>query len=86
MPLIYGYEFSIEKPFYSIEYVDSVRNWLKSHMQSILVIPIAYVILTLTGREYMKNKPRYELKLPLILWNVVLATFSIIGAIRFLPG
>ncbi len=86
MPLIYGYELSIEKPFYSIEYVGSIRSWLRYNLKSILVIPIAYVALAMAGRKYMKNKPRNELKRPLILWNVFLAVFSIVGTIRFLPG
>ncbi len=32
-----------------------------------------------------KSRPRYELRGPLICWNILLATFSIIGACRTIP-
>jgi hypothetical protein len=85
-PVIYSYEFSIEKPFYSVEDVDAKKAWLKTNLNAFLLIPIVYVILTLAGREYMKKKPKYELRLALIWWNIFLAAFSILGSIRFLPG
>jgi elongation of very long chain fatty acids protein 6 len=33
----------------------------------------------------MRSRPRYELRVLLILWNVCLAVFSIVGAIRSFP-
>ena len=34
---------------------------------------------------YMRSRPRYEVRTLLVVWNVALATFSIIGAARTLP-
>jgi elongation of very long chain fatty acids protein 6 len=33
----------------------------------------------------MRNRSKYELRFPLIIWNVILASFSIMGTIRVLP-
>ncbi len=85
-PLIYSYALSIERPFHTVEYVDALRDWSRNNFHVLLLIPAAYVILVLAGREFMKSRSRYELKLPLILWNILLATFSITGSIRVLPG
>ena len=37
------------------------------------------------GQIYMKNKPKFELRLWLAAWNMLLAAFSIFGAMRVLP-
>jgi hypothetical protein len=45
----------------------------------------SFIISYLAGQIYMKNKPRFELRLWLAAWNTLLAVFSIFGAIRVLP-
>jgi hypothetical protein len=85
-PFICGLQLEIEKPFYSVEYVNSFRDWLKNNLNNLFMIPIVYIVLVLAGRHYMKDKPKYELRLPLIVWNIILALFSILGTTRFLPG
>jgi elongation of very long chain fatty acids protein 6 len=85
-PFNYDFHLPMEKPFYSIDYVHSMRDWVKSNLYNFYMISGAYILLVLIGREYMKNKPKFELRLPLIVWNAFISVFSIIGTIRCLPG
>jgi elongation of very long chain fatty acids protein 6 len=47
--------------------------------------PRSLVLFVSAGQIYMKNKPRFELRLWLAAWNTLLAVFSIFGAMRVLP-
>jgi elongation of very long chain fatty acids protein 6 len=85
-PYNYTLVLSIEEPFYSPEYVHSLREWVKINLNYFYAMAIAYVVLVLVGQKFMKSKQKLELRLPLIAWNILLATFSIIGAARCLPG
>ena len=44
-----------------------------------------YLALVFQGRRWMRNRKPYSLKKPLILWNIGLAVFSIIGTITVAP-
>lgn len=44
-----------------------------------------YLILVFQGRKWMQNRKSYNLKKPLILWNIGLAVFSIFGTATVLP-
>lgn len=44
-----------------------------------------YVIIIFGGQRLMQNRPRFVLRKALIVWNTLLATFSIIGACRTVP-
>ena len=57
-----------------------LQNWTLSFQYSLL-----YVILVFCGRSYMSNKPKFELRVPLIIWNCMLAVFSVCGAVRTIP-
>lgn len=56
------------------------NNWTFS-----IYCAIVYVILVFTGKRYMKNRPRYNLRFWLMLWSSVLAIYSIMGTVRTLP-
>ncbi len=73
--------FSIEESFPEAQ----VFNWHKENWKISLWIALVYVILVRVGQQYMIDKPRFELRLPLILWSAGLAVFSIIGSIRTIP-
>lgn len=45
----------------------------------------AYMIVIYGGQLYMQTRPRFELRIPLFMWNVFLAVFSIWGAYRSAP-
>jgi elongation of very long chain fatty acids protein 6 len=56
------------------------RNWIWS-----FAIALAYCILVFCGKWAMSGRARYECRTPLIIWNIFLALFSILGTIRVTP-
>lgn len=81
----YSHKFGFEKLFESKEFVDNLGKWMKNNWTMSISISIIYIILIFLIKFYMKNKTRYELRFPLIVWNIFLATFSIMGTIRTSP-
>jgi len=57
-----------------------IRNWTVT-----FIYAAVYVAVIFAGRAYMSSRPRFELRLPLIIWSCLLSIFSIVGAIRTLP-
>ncbi|OCT70216.1 elongation of very long chain fatty acids protein 6 [Xenopus laevis] len=53
------------------------ENWSKSFFFSLL-----YAALIFGGQRMMKERQRFDLRRPLVLWSFTLAVFSIIGALR----
>ena len=49
------------------------------------ITEIQVLLLYLGGQMYMKNKPKFDLRLCLAIWSGLLAIFSIFGAVRVLP-
>uniref|UniRef100_UPI00358F80CE very long chain fatty acid elongase 6 isoform X1 n=1 Tax=Myxine glutinosa TaxID=7769 RepID=UPI00358F80CE len=43
---------------------------------------IAYLVVIFWGQHAMKQRPKFELRKPLILWSFSLAIFSMLGALR----
>uniref|UniRef100_A0A1I8Q6M2 Elongation of very long chain fatty acids protein n=1 Tax=Stomoxys calcitrans TaxID=35570 RepID=A0A1I8Q6M2_STOCA len=44
-----------------------------------------YMLVIFGGQHFMQNRPRFQLRGPLIIWNTMLAMFSIMGAFRTAP-
>ena len=65
--------------FYALAYLFLIYSELKLHPSP------TSIDLVSAGQIYMKNKPRFELRLWLATWNILLAVFSIFGAMRVLP-
>merc|ERR1712168_799516 len=57
-------------------------TWLRARWMGSFVYATIYVVGIFGGQYLMKKRERFELTLTLTLWNVVLAGFSIMGAIR----
>ncbi|CAF0714761.1 unnamed protein product [Brachionus calyciflorus] len=81
----YSHKFGFEKLFESRDFVQSLGQWMQENWTTSIYISLTYIIFIFSVQYYMKNRPRYELRLPLILWNIFLATFSIMGTIRTWP-
>jgi elongation of very long chain fatty acids protein 6 len=77
--------FDFEKKFFDKTYSHNIYNWMNKWWWLSIVYSIIYVGLIYFGRSLMENRERFELRLPLILWNTSLALFSIFGMIRCLP-
>ena len=82
---IYTHMFQFEEIFESKKFVHACTEWMQNNWILSVICSILYIILIFTGKLYMHDKPRFELRLPLILWNVCLAIFSLLGTIRVWP-
>eukprot|EP00930_Biecheleria_cincta_P033480 TRINITY_DN23208_c0_g1_i1.p1 TRINITY_DN23208_c0_g1~~TRINITY_DN23208_c0_g1_i1.p1 ORF type:complete len:353 (+),score=36.60 TRINITY_DN23208_c0_g1_i1:24-1061(+) len=56
-------------------------NWWVSYLASAL-----YLVFINVGPMMMKDRKAFDLKIPLALWNLFLAVFSFIGAVRTVPA
>jgi len=74
----YPYTFSFEKDFDSYYYVNLVgeTRWMAKWA---MVIYLGGIYLL---KHYMKSRERMNLQIPLVLWNLSLASLSLWGAIR----
>jgi elongation of very long chain fatty acids protein 6 len=82
----YSLIFGFETTFQSREYVDSLRLWMAKNWTNSIYYSIIYMLFIWLGSLWMsKRSTKFELRRPLIIWNVCLASFSILGAVRVLP-
>uniref|UniRef100_A0A915CMR2 Elongation of very long chain fatty acids protein n=1 Tax=Ditylenchus dipsaci TaxID=166011 RepID=A0A915CMR2_9BILA len=64
---------------------ESSKQWLVSHEGFLLKSVAAYVIAIWSIKYIMSTKKPFDLTPPLIIWNAILAAFSIIGFVRMTP-
>lgn len=77
----YSYMFNFEQGFKHQE----TRKFMLNNWTYGFYFCGIYMILIFGGQYLMQSRKRFELKGLLIIWNTLLATFSIIGASRTLP-
>ncbi|XP_076007745.1 very long chain fatty acid elongase 6-like [Genypterus blacodes] len=71
-------EYNFERYFDQKSALDWMQeNWNKSFMFCGL-----YAALVFGGQHYMRERPKLNLRRPMVLWSLSLAIFSIIGAVR----
>uniref|UniRef100_T1J202 Elongation of very long chain fatty acids protein n=1 Tax=Strigamia maritima TaxID=126957 RepID=T1J202_STRMM len=68
----------------NFDIVDKI-NWLKAYWQISIFFAVIYVILIFFGQRYMQSRTAFDLRKPLVVWNLSLALFSIVGTCRFIP-
>jgi hypothetical protein len=61
------------------------HDWMHKHWDVSLYASATYVVLIFLGQQLMKNRKAFELRSPLLLWNVCLAGFSAVGFFRSIP-
>ena len=83
--LTHPYVFEFEKKFFDKTYAHNIYAWMNQWWWLSIVYSAIYVVLIYYGRSLMENRDRFELRVPLILWNVALSLFSIFGMIRCVP-
>ena len=64
---------------------EAARQWSDSIKTLSLWLSAIYVILIFSAQRWMHSRPPFKLQIPLVLWNSVLSSFSIIGALRTAP-
>jgi len=73
--------FEFERKFDTDAFLDwNVHNWTLSFWYAAF-----YVLVIFSAKYYMASRPRFELRVPLIIWSGLLAAFSIAGAARTVP-
>lgn len=77
----YSYMFAFEQKFSP----EKARLWMDNNWTKGFYYCGLYLLIVFTIKHYMQNRPRFNLRKVLVLWNTMLATFSIIGATRTLP-
>ena len=75
------YMFEFERTFDCTAFL----QWIQENWTSSFWYCLVYVALVFGGQQYMATRPKFELRLPLIIWSTALAIFSILGAIRTIP-
>lgn len=83
-----------EYPILSFLYpFEGERDWeiswharfCRETIQHALAICGVYFVLCFAGRAFMEKRKPFDLRIPLALWNLLLAVFSFIGSLRTLP-
>ncbi|CAG0903284.1 unnamed protein product [Cyprideis torosa] len=64
-------------------HIQPLYLWFKHNPSVSLVFSTAYLIAVFLLLQIMRDRPGFELKRPLALWNGLLATFSIYAVYRF---
>ncbi|CAH3987282.1 unnamed protein product [Pieris brassicae] len=77
----YSYIFDFENHFIHQGY----RKWMIENWTNAFYYVGIYMAFIFGGQYYMQNRPRFELRRTLIVWNTGLALFSIMGACRTFP-
>lgn len=77
----YSFVFPFEDGFE----MSRIRGWVDGYWTSCFFFAAIYLAAIPLGRRWMSSRARYELRGPLVCWNVFLAVFSMIGAVRTIP-
>uniref|UniRef100_A0A1X7VQV9 Elongation of very long chain fatty acids protein n=1 Tax=Amphimedon queenslandica TaxID=400682 RepID=A0A1X7VQV9_AMPQE len=64
---------------------DSI-HWTDSNWSIPIISSLLYLFLVYFGKQWMKSREAFNLKRPLMLWNLATAVFSILGASVCLPA
>ena len=57
-------------------------TWFEQNWTTAFTYCAVYVVVIFLGQEYMKNRPKFDLRIPLTIWSASLAIFSWFGSIR----
>lgn len=61
---------------------ESKMTWFEQNWTTAFTYCAVYVVVIFLGQEYMKNRPKFDLRIPLTIWSASLAIFSWFGSIR----
>ena len=64
---------------------DYAHTWFQEHWSDSIKYAVVYLLFVFAGRWYMEMQPRFELRIPLALWNSCFAGLCICGAMRTVP-
>lgn len=61
------------------------RNFLRENLQIPVLINLVYIASVFGLRHVMQSRDPFSLKRLLVIWNIALAVFSIVGTLRVVP-
>lgn len=77
--------FYYERKFFDNEYVESKRDYMNKYWSLSIYYALVYVVVIFALQAFMRTRPKFDLRRPLIAWNFLLAAFSILGTVRVWP-
>ena len=63
----------------------AINAYMEQNLFSLCVLIALYLPAVFLGRKLMEDRPAFDLKVPLILWNAGLALFSVWGTLYMVP-
>ena len=65
----------------------SWAEWMIEYWWVPVVLSVLYLVLTFGTKAYLEDKAGWdkELRMPLVVWSLLLAAFSVVGALRTVP-
>ncbi|KAG1930447.1 elongation of very long chain fatty acids protein [Pimephales promelas] len=57
-------------------------EWFQQNWRAAFVLSGLYALVICVCREFMKHRPKLDLRTPLVFWSLSLALFSVAGAMR----
>jgi len=81
----YEYPFRFEP--YNFEVIDTykIRVWISGHRPTVIFIAFLYVLFVQFAPKLMKDRPAFDLRRALAVWNFALALFSVAAFYRTFP-
>lgn len=79
-PLYFWFE-KYHKSDSVIQYVGT-REWMENHPEIPITAVILYATFIYFGQKHMKNRPAFEWRKGLALWNLLLTVYSAISVVR----
>lgn len=64
---------------------ESALEWMQHNWLLSLYASGVYALLVHIGKWWMRDKPPWSLRRPLVMWNTTLALFSLMGTLTLLP-
>lgn len=64
---------------------EKAREWMSKYWFVSVIVSIVYLVLIFVGKQAMKNRPAFQMRRALLMWNTGLAAFSTIGSIILVP-
>lgn len=74
----------MERKYFIPGYLNLRSSWMAENWYMSIVFSAIYIVIMFAGQRLMRDRPRFTLQGPLIVWNLLLAVFSLCGSYRFL--
>ncbi|XP_071538014.1 very long chain fatty acid elongase 6-like [Panulirus ornatus] len=81
---LYNMSYNLVMPFEGNFYGGNWVQWFDRNWGIVFYMVGAYMAVVFGVQAWMENRPAYDLRKQLFVWNVILAVFSLYGGIRSL--